>query len=89
MGRSGRGYEEHGKPKGLFVFPLHRRAREILSSPLPCPEILEAKDMAKLSVEVDVNRLPLLGKGGLIEVLKALTDPLIRGTVVSNCVRST
>ena len=75
MGRRGRGYQEHGKPKGLFVFPLHRRAREILSSPLPCPEILEAKNMAKLSVEVDVNRLPLLGRGGLVEVLKVLTDP--------------
>jgi len=75
MGRRGRGYEKHGKPKGLFVFSLHRRAREILSSSLPCPEILETNDMAKLSVKVDVNRLPLLGKGGLVEVLKALTDP--------------
>ena len=75
MGRRGRGYEEHGQPKGLFVLPLHRRAREILSSPLPRPEILDPKDMAKLSVEVDVNRLPLLGEGDLVEVLKGLSDP--------------
>ena len=75
MGRKGQGYEAHGKPKGLFVFPLHRRAKEILCSPLPAPEILEAKNMAKLSVQIDVNRLPLWGEGGLVEMLKTLTDP--------------
>ena len=37
--------------------------------------------MAKLSVKVDVNRLPLLGKGGLVEVLKTLTDPRKRGRI--------
>jgi len=75
MGRKGRGYEEHGRPKALFVFPLHRRAREILSSPFPSPEILEVKSMSGATVEVDVNRLPLLGQGGLVEVLREVTDP--------------
>jgi len=31
--------------------------------------------MAKLSVQIDVNRLPLWGEGGLVEMLKTLTDP--------------
>jgi hypothetical protein len=75
MGRQGQGYESHGKPKGLFVYPLHRRVREILAAPYPPPEILERKNMASQSIEVDVNSLPLVGKGSLIERLRMLTDP--------------
>jgi hypothetical protein len=75
MGRKGNGYESHGKPKGLFVFPLNRRVSEILSAPFPSPEILESRNMANFSIEIDVNRLPLLGEGGLVDVLRGLTDP--------------
>lgn len=75
MRREGQAYRAHGKPKGLFVLALHERACEILASPLPSPETLEVKSMATAQVNVDVNRLPLLGKGGLIDVLKRLTDP--------------
>ena len=74
-GRKGGGYEEHGRKKGLFVYPLHRRAREILAAPFPSPEILEVKSMATTPLSIDVNRLPLVGQGGLLEVFKTVTDP--------------
>jgi len=73
MGRSGAGYKAHGRPKGLFVYPLHARARQILAAPFPSPEIMEEGRMAGLSL--DVNRLPLEGHGGLIEALRDIGDP--------------
>jgi hypothetical protein len=73
VGRKGAGFAEHGNKKGLFVYPLHRRAREILSAPFPSPEILRRSTMP--SIPVDVNKLPLEGEGGLIEVLRRITDP--------------
>jgi hypothetical protein len=73
VGRRGAGFQSHGEPKGLFVYPLHRRAREILASPFPSPEIGGGHSMADLSI--DVNRLPLEGEGGLIDVLRQISDP--------------
>lgn len=75
MARKGRGYEQHGRQKGLFVYPMHRRAKEILSAPFPSPEIMEVKSMATVGFSIDVNRLPLVGQGGLLDVLKTLSDP--------------
>jgi hypothetical protein len=37
MGRKRAGFAAHGQPKGLFVYPLHRRAKETLSTPFPAP----------------------------------------------------
>jgi predicted transposase YbfD/YdcC/GNAT superfamily N-acetyltransferase len=73
--RKGRGYESHGRHKGLFVYPLHRRAEQILSAPFPSPEIMEVKSMATVAFSIDVNRLPLTEQGGLLEALKTLKDP--------------
>jgi hypothetical protein len=73
MRREGKGYAEHGRPKGLFVYPLEPRAREILTAPFPSPEILENPTVA--TIAIDVNKLPLEGKGGLIEVLRDIKDP--------------
>ena len=73
MGRKGKGYQAHGRKKALFIYPLHPRAREVLAAPLPSPEILRRSSMPALCV--DVNRLPLEGSGGLIEVLREMTDP--------------
>jgi len=79
MARKGRGYEAHGQKKALFVFPLEPRAREILAAPMLGPEILRRSRMATMpAVMVDVNRLPLDGKGGLIEMLREITDPRSR-----------
>jgi hypothetical protein len=68
------GFEAHGRKKALFVYPLHPRATEILSAPFPSPEILRSTSMATTAT-LDVNQLPLEGEGGLIEVLRSITDP--------------
>jgi hypothetical protein len=48
----------------------------MLAAPMLPPQILRRLAMAKLpQVVVDVNRLPLEGEGGLLEVLSAITDP--------------
>jgi hypothetical protein len=73
MARKGKGYEAHGRKKALFVYALHPRAREVLAAPFPSPEILRRSSMPALSV--DVNKLPLDGEGGLVEVLREMVDP--------------
>jgi len=73
MGRRGAGYESHGQPKGLFVYPLHRRARALLSAPFPAPQLTGRQGVSTFSI--DVNRLPVEGDGGLLEVLRQITDP--------------
>ena len=76
MARRGRGYEEHGRRKMLLAIELERRAREMLAAPMLPPEILRRLAMVKLpQVEVDVNRLPLEGEGGLLDVLSGIPDP--------------
>ena len=71
--RRGARYEHHGHPKLVFVYPLARRARERLRAPDSPTERQppEGPPMVKLAVA----RLPLEGRGGLIEVLQGLTDP--------------
>ena len=73
MGRKGAGYERHGQPKGLFVYPVHRRARALLSAVFPAPQLKGSTAMPALSI--DVNRLPLEGRDGLLDVLRKITDP--------------
>lgn len=73
VGRHGQGFASHGQKKALYVYPLHRRAVEILAARFPSPEILRRRSMS--SQAIDANSLPLEGKGGLIEVLRAITDP--------------
>lgn len=76
MGRKGEGFEEHGRKKDLFVYPVHRRAREMLSAPLPSPEMSRRSPMSQAAI--DVRKLPLQGEGGLLEVLSEITDPRSR-----------
>ncbi len=69
FGRNGGEYYEHGVVKRLFVRPLHRRARELLTDPNALPTTLvEEEGMDSLS-------LRLAGPGSLHEALGALTDP--------------
>jgi hypothetical protein len=70
--RRGAHYAPNGSPKHVFVYPLGPRARERLRAPeLELTPTQEAAAMVKL----DVRRLPLEGRGGLIELLRGLTDP--------------
>jgi len=67
-----RGYVLHGHPKQVWVRPLHPRARYLLQAPLLPPLPSCRKENPRM---VDVNRLPLEGEGGLIEMLRTLVDP--------------
>ncbi|MGH7644456.1 MAG: ISAs1 family transposase [Gemmatimonadales bacterium] len=71
--RRGVRYEHHGQPKMVFLYPLARRARERLGAPdRPTePQPPEGPPMVKLAL----SRLPLEGRGGLIDVLQGLADP--------------
>lgn len=55
MRRKGRGYEAHGESKALFVYELHRRARELLSAPfLLSPEIVRRSEEMP-AIALDLN----------------------------------
>jgi len=67
--RRGKSYSFHGQSKAVYVYPLHRRTREWLS----LPAFASAREGN--SMELDVSRLPLEGEGGLLDVLRDITDP--------------
>lgn len=74
-GKSGPTYRAHGKPKGVFIYPLHPRAKEILSSPFP-PSFASSKPEEAMTI--DVSQLPIGGQGGLMDLLGGLPDPRVR-----------
>jgi predicted transposase YbfD/YdcC len=61
-------YESNGQPKLYFVRPLIHRVCERLSHPL-------IEDSGKEFLGVDLTKMPIEGKGGLIETLKTIHDP--------------
>jgi len=67
-----RGYVPHGRPKQVWVRALHPQARYLLQAPLLPPLPSSRKENPWM---IDINRLPLEGEGGLIEMLRTLTDP--------------
>jgi len=73
VGRQGAGFAPHGRKKALWVYPLHRQARQILSAPFPPVPL--GRRTAPLTPVIDVNQLPIEGKGGLVERLSGITDP--------------
>ena len=68
--RHGANYEEHGQPKAVFLYPLHRRALRKLRAPLVTPDPIGDKT----TMTFDVNKLPLDGEGGLFSVFATFTD---------------
>jgi hypothetical protein len=70
--KRGRGYVAHGQPKLVFVRALHPQARHYLHSPLWASLPCSRKENRSM---IDVNRLPLEGEGGLIEMLRTVVDP--------------
>lgn len=70
--KRGRHYYDHGRPKGLFVYRVHRRACEWLCAPFPCA--LERRESRSRAM-INVNALPLEGQGGLLDVLDQIPDP--------------
>lgn len=70
--RSGSGYRAHGRPKMLFVRPVHSDVQRMLGAAFSPPVVSDRKE--KIAV-IDVNRLPLEGADGLIDLLKTIVDP--------------
>lgn len=70
FGRHGLRYTEHGQPKEVLVYPLHRRAREWLCAEHSPVDGGKEGPMTKLNVEA----LPLDGHGGLLGVLEGLPE---------------
>lgn len=74
--RNGPGYEHHGQPKIVFVYPLHHRARSLLNRPEDQEPPHQEVSMQQANVaQLDVSKLPLAGEGGLFDVLQQITDP--------------
>ncbi len=71
--RRGATYVPHERPKAVFVYPLHRRARAWLTARVSPLERSGSEGPAM--VTLDVRRLPLDGRGGLLEVLRRIADP--------------
>ncbi|HSF31445.1 MAG TPA: ISAs1 family transposase [Candidatus Tectomicrobia bacterium] len=70
--KRGRGYVPHGRPKTVLVRPLTARAVSQLVGPFLPPLTTLRKENGPM---IDVNRLPLEGEGGLIDLLRTLVDP--------------
>ena len=70
--RSNKGYTEHGERKRVFLYPLIRNAREIISS-TGISHMILASRQERIGA-IDVNRLPLIGSGGLLDALAKVRD---------------
>jgi hypothetical protein len=66
--RCGEGYQHHGERKLVFVYPLARDALNLLKAPEP--KKTEGRRFSMIAVE----KLPLRGKGGLVEEIEKLID---------------
>ena len=67
-----RHYWRHGQSKRVFVRPLVADARSRLVAPFLPPLSSQRKEIFWM---IDVNRLPLQGEGGLMDLLKTVVDP--------------
>lgn len=70
FGRSHRGYAAHGYPKQVFVYPLRKDVQALLSNPY-----VEDKKTKEAILMIDIHRLPIEGRGGLIDALTTTLDP--------------
>lgn len=67
--RSAGRYHHHGNRKRVWMYLLHPAATRVLSATYPHP-LLTAN-----TGRIDLNALPLSGRGGLLAVLAGVTDP--------------
>lgn len=67
-----RRYWFHGQPKTVLVRPLVADAVSRLVAPFLPPLSLPGKETVTM---IDVNRLPLEGEGGLMDLLRRVVDP--------------
>lgn len=69
-GRNGTIYYYHGQTKTIFIKPLQKDARKILSALFLPPEYEGGKKAL-----IDLNTVSIHTKGGLLEYLASITDP--------------
>ena len=67
FGKHAMRYTEHGEPKQVWVRPLFRRAEEWLRAPFDAP--------ALPGNGIDLNRIPIDGRNGLLAALARVPDP--------------
>jgi hypothetical protein len=74
FGKRRQGYCHHGQPKTILVRPLHPAAAHRLAAPFAPPRLppVPPKENGPM---LDVNRLPLEGEDGLLDLLRTLADP--------------
>ena len=65
-------WAHHGEVKRCWVYPLHRRATEVLAAPFDHP-VLCMSDRKRTDV-VDLNAVVIEGEGGLYERLGEIAD---------------
>lgn len=70
FGRNAGKYYHHGREKGVFILPLHMKAKDWLSAPFLVQE-LSGGPMPM----IDLNKANLDYPGGLVEKLQQLKDP--------------
>ncbi|MBS4007368.1 MAG: ISAs1 family transposase [Clostridium sp.] len=70
FGRNGGKYYHHGLSKTIYVYPLHRSARQLLSTPFLAPELIGGQKPM-----VDLNKVNLGSNEGLLGQLQQLKDP--------------
>jgi predicted transposase YbfD/YdcC len=70
--RHGQKYEEHGRPKEVLLYPLHKKALQRLRAPLEAP--ISNEEEAPMEQTLDVTKLPLDGEGGLFSVFSDISD---------------
>lgn len=68
-GRRSRKYFHHGQPKAIWVRPLHREARQLLSAPF------DSSAFRNNQAAIDLNHVSLDTPGGLLARLETLQDP--------------
>lgn len=68
FGKNAMRYTEHGKPKQVLVRPLFRGAEGWLREPFDVPALGTQQG-------VDLNRIPIQGKDGLLAALARVPDP--------------
>lgn len=69
-GRNAGKYYQHGEPKTAYVYPLHKRADELLSAYMLAPELTGGQKPM-----VDLSSANLGGDGGLVWRFQQMKDP--------------
>lgn len=71
--KRGSQYWFHGRPKAVFVYPLHRRSTELLCTPPGAATALHHQEASVRTFQCE--QLPIDGEGGLFAVLDTIPDP--------------